>query len=82
VRMALAIHALAETDGAQEVDRARLQNAGANPLQDMRPALPFQDDAVDAVAMENMRQKQSGRAAADDCYLGSRRRCHRRCAAE
>jgi hypothetical protein len=30
--------------------------------------------------MENMGQKQPGRAAADDCYLGSRRPCHRRCA--
>ena len=82
VGMALAIHAPAEADGAQEVDRARLQNAGANPLQDIRPALPFQHDAVDAVEMENMGQKQPGRAAADDCYLGSRRRYHRRCAAE
>ncbi len=71
MRMALAIHARAEADLAQQFDAAGLQHAGANPRQHIGAALPFQHDAVDAVAMEDMRQQQAGRAAADDRHLGS-----------
>src|SRR5262249_34823552 len=43
----------------------------------MAAALSFQENAVDAVAVKNMGQEQTGRAAADDRHLGSlRRRCH------
>jgi hypothetical protein len=43
----------------------------------MAAALSFQENAVDAVAVKNMGQKQTGRAAADDRHLGAlRRRCH------
>ena len=74
--MPLAIHARAKSDLAQKRDGAGLQHAGANPRQHVGAALPFQHDAVDAVAMENMRQKQAGRTTADDRHLGSRRRFH------
>src|SRR5262249_62051711 len=46
VGMAFAIHTLAETDGAQKIDGAGLQHAGANATQDMRPALPLEHRAV------------------------------------
>ena len=74
--MAFAIHARAEPDLAQQRDGAGLEHAGADALQHMGAALPFQDDAVDAVAMEHMGQEQAGRAAADDRHLGSCRRRH------
>jgi hypothetical protein len=56
---------------------AGLQHPGANSLQHMAAALSFQENAVDAVAVKNMGQEQTGRAVADDRHLGSlRRRCH------
>jgi hypothetical protein len=39
----------------------------------MLAALPFQHDAIDAISIEDMGQKQSSRPAADDCHLGSHR---------
>jgi alcohol dehydrogenase (cytochrome c) len=51
--------------------------AGANSLQHMSTALPFQYDAVDAASMEHMGQKQAGRTPADDSHLRSRRHLHR-----
>ena len=69
--MALAVHARAQPDLAQEVDGPGFQHAGANPRQHMGAALALQDDAVDAVATENMGEQQAGRAAADDRHLGS-----------
>ena len=73
---ALAIHPGAQSDFAQELDRAGLQHAGANSLQYMSTALPFQYDAVDAVSIEHMGQKQAGGTPADDSHLRSRRHLH------
>jgi hypothetical protein len=72
--MALAIHPLSEANRAQQIDRSGLQNAGPNPVQHMLAALPLDHDAIDAVSIEDMGQKQSGRPAADDCHLRSHRR--------
>ena len=66
MRRAFAVHALAEADFAQQRDGAGLQHAGANPLQHVGAGLPLQHDAVDAVAIENMREQQAGGPAADD----------------
>jgi hypothetical protein len=75
--MPFAIHALAQSDLPQQRDGAGLQHAGANSLQHMAAALSFQDNAVDAVALKNMRQEQAGGTAADDRHLGPlRHRCH------
>src|SRR5262249_37787808 len=74
VGMTFAIHTLAEIDSTQKIDGASLQHAGANAAQDMRPALPLEHHAVDAVEIEHVRQQQPGRAAADDRHLSSR--CH------
>ena len=78
MRMPLAIHPLTQSDLAQQRDGAGLQHAGADALQHMAAALSFQDNAVDAIAMKNMRQKQAGRTTADNRHLGSRCRFHRR----
>ena len=69
--MAVTIHAVGEADLAQQVDRPLLQSTGPNSLQDIMPGLPLQHDAIDAVPIEDVRQQQTGRAPADDCYLGS-----------
>ena len=76
MRMPFAVHARAQADLAQQRDGAGFEHAGANPLQHMGAGLPLQHDAVDAVAVENMGKQQSGRAAADDRHLRSRRRRH------
>ena len=76
MRMAFAVHALAEPDLAQQRDSAGLEHAGANAPEHMGAALPFQHDAVNAVAMKDVRQQQPGRAAADDRHLGACRRGH------
>src|SRR3984893_1930941 len=67
----------AHSDFAQKLDRAGLEHAGANSLQHVIAVLPFQYDAVDAVSMEHMRQKQAGRTPADDGHLRSRRHLRR-----
>jgi hypothetical protein len=68
----------AQTDLAQQRDGAVLQYAGADARQHVGATLLFQYDAIDAISVENMRQQQTGRAAADDRHLRSRRRVHRR----
>jgi len=59
--MAFTIHALAESDRAQQIDGSRLQHSGSNPPQDMLAALPFQHNAIDAVSIQYVGEKQSGR---------------------
>ena len=59
MRMAFAVHARAEPDLAQQLDGARLQHAGADAPEHVGAALPLQHDAVDAVAMEDVRQEQA-----------------------
>ncbi len=66
VRRPFAVHARAEADLAQKRDGAGLEHAGANPLQHVGAGLPLQHDAIDAVAVENMGEQQSGRATADN----------------
>jgi hypothetical protein len=76
--MAFTIHTLPEPDRTQQIDCSGLQHPGSNPQQDMLAALPFQHDAIDAVSIKDMGQKQSRRPAADDCHLGSHRQLHYR----
>jgi len=74
--MAFTIHTLPEPDRAQQIDCSGFQHPGPNSQQDMLAALPFQHDAIDAVSIKDMGQKQSSRPAADDCHLGSHRQLH------
>src|SRR5215470_912374 len=74
--MALPVHALAEADFAQQPDATGLQHAGADALEHIGAALALQHDAVDAAPVQNMRQQQTGRAAADDRDLSARSRGH------
>src|SRR5688500_9977444 len=49
----------------QQVDRALLENPGADPLLDVAPAVALQHDRVDAVPMQQLRQQQARRPGAD-----------------
>ena len=60
----------------QQGDSTGLQDAGANAIEDMGAALPFQHNTVDAIAVKNMRQQQTGGAAANNRNLGARSRGH------
>src|SRR5262249_56373025 len=75
VGMPFAIHARAQADLTQKRDRAGLEHAGTDSFLHVGAALAFEHDAVDAALIENMREQQAGRSAADDCHLGSRRHC-------
>ena len=58
VDVPLAIHAGAQSHLAQQRDGARLKHASPDPPQHVSAALPFQHDTIDAVAMEDVRQKR------------------------
>src|SRR5690349_3504788 len=71
MRVAFPVHALAKAHLAQQCDRTGFQHAGADAPEHVSPALPFQHNGVDTAAVQNMRQQQTGRAAADDRDLGA-----------
>jgi hypothetical protein len=54
MRVAFAVHARAEPDLAQQRDGAGLQHSGANAPEHVGAALPFQHDALNAVAVKDM----------------------------
>lgn len=73
----LAPHALAHARFVEHVDRALLQNAGADALFNVRAALGFEDDGVDAVAVQKLPEQQACRARANDGDLGAHGGCLR-----
>jgi hypothetical protein len=54
-----------------------LQNAGADALFNVRAALGFEDDGVDAVAVQKLPEQQACRARANDGDLGAHGGCLR-----
>src|SRR5262249_31660361 len=77
VRMTFAVHALAKPNLAQKPDSAVFEHAGADAFEHVCAALALQHNAVDTITIQNMREQQTGRAAADDRDLSARSRCHR-----
>jgi hypothetical protein len=73
----LRVHARTQAEAVQQIDRHPFEHAGAYaPLHILARAV-FENDGVDTGAMQEMPQKQSGRAAADDgdlCAHGSSRK--------
>ena len=67
----LAVHALADAGVAQKVDRALLENARADAVLDVFAAAVLEHDALDAVDLEQPREREPGRAGADDADLRS-----------
>src|SRR4029078_10237114 len=75
VRVAFTVHPFACARVAQDFDRTVFEHAGADALEDMRFCLALDDDAVDGVEMEQMRQEEVGRAGANDSDLSARPVC-------
>ena len=67
----LAPQPLADADLVQQVDRALLQHARADPLLDVLAAPVLEHDGVDARQVQQMREHQSGGPGADDPDLGA-----------
>ena len=63
---AFAPQPLVDAELVHQVDGALLQHAGAHATLDVVAAARLQHDAIDAGAMQQMREKQSGRPRADD----------------
>ena len=64
-----AIQARAEPELVHQVDGSLLQHAGANALFHILAAAIFDDDGIDAFALEEMRKKQTGGTGANDADL-------------
>ena len=67
--VALGVHPRAEPVGAQQLDRAPLEHAGADPRQHVLAALTLDHDAVDPGVVEHDRQQRTGRTGSDDRHL-------------
>ena len=66
---AFAPQPLVEPELGHQVDGALLQHAGAHAIFHIGAAARFEHDAVDALAIEQMREEQPGRPRADDADL-------------
>ena len=53
----------------QHAGGAELEDPGPYPLHDVLPRLALEDDALDAPEVEQMREQQTRRSAADDHHL-------------
>jgi hypothetical protein len=61
----------AGADGIEQLDRALLEHAGANSRQNIGAILALEDDGIDAVHMQQLREQQAGRSGADDGDLST-----------
>ena len=52
-----------------QIDRALLEHTGSHAIDDVLTIAVFDDDAVDAVEMEEMRKEQAGGTCSDDADL-------------
>ena len=75
VHQPFAAHAFTHTGFVEHVDRALLQHAGADALFHIRAALGFEDDGIDAVAVQKLPEQQARGARADDGDLGAHGGC-------
>ncbi len=64
-----AIHPLADTGFAQQLDRPLLEHAGADPVLDVLATPVLEDDALDARDLEQPRERQPCRPRPDDADL-------------
>ena len=64
-------HAVPDARLHEQIGRALLEHAGADPVLDVVAAPVLEHDRLDALALEQACQRQPGRPGADDRYLGS-----------
>ncbi len=65
----LAVHSLADARFAQQLGRPLLEHAGADPRLDVLTAARLEHDRVDAVALQQLAEQQTGRTGTDDRHL-------------
>src|SRR5579864_1497285 len=65
----LALEAFADTRFDHQVDGALFEEAGAQPRFDIFAGANFEDDRLDALQVEEMREHQAGRPSPDDSDL-------------
>jgi hypothetical protein len=68
---ALALEAVADAEFVHELDGAVFKEASADALFDVLAGAEFEDDGVDAEAVEEQGEEEAGGAGADDGYLGA-----------
>ena len=66
VPVSLALHPLAQSARPEQIDGGLLEDAGANPRRDILLRPDFQHYRLDAVGGQQVREKHSGGARADD----------------
>ena len=70
MHQAFAVHALADTGLAQQVDHALFQDTGANALLDVVRRLAFDDHVADASVVQKLAEQQARGAGANNGNLG------------
>ena len=71
MHQAFAVHARADAGLVQEIDGHLLDHAGADAAEHVLRRLPFQDDVVDAVLVQELAEQQARRTGADDGDLSA-----------
>jgi hypothetical protein len=62
-------HPLADLGLVQQVDRSLLEHAGADPALHVLPAAALQDDRLDALQMQQLREQEARRSGPHDANL-------------
>ena len=65
------VHAGADARFVKKIDRDLLDNAGANAAKHVFAGLPFENDIVDAMLVQELTEQQSRRAGSDNGDLGA-----------
>ncbi len=71
VHVPLGVEPLGKSVLAQHIDGRRLEHACADAGEHVVAALPLEDDALDAVPVQDLGEEQAGRPRADDADLRS-----------
>ena len=70
VDFALRVKTIRDPGLGQQIDQALFENARPDAAEHVLPAAPFDDDTVDVVKLQELRQQEPRRSAADNGYLG------------
>jgi hypothetical protein len=65
------MHARADARLVKKIDRDLLDDAGANAAEHVFAGLPFENNVVDAVLVQELTEQESRRASSDDGDLGA-----------
>src|SRR5262249_12651037 len=75
VQQSFALHAAADLGGLKQLDRTLLGHAGADARLAIGAVVALEDDRVDAVERQQLREQQPRRPCADDANLGAHSPC-------